>query len=180
MFIAEIDDPSKLIVGGIATGMGGGLALFLFGMRQMTESLKTVAGSSMKTLLAKLTANRFTAAIAGTIVTAVIQSSSVTTVLIVGFISAGLLTLSQSIGVIIGANIGTTITAQIIAFQVYKYGLLMIAIGFLIALHFIKRDAKTIDMDPNDVSSIAMITLFLGIAGTHTTERRQCLSRPQK
>lgn len=131
MFIAELDDPSKLLLGGIATGMGGGLALFLFGMRQMTESLKTVAGSSMKTLLAKLTANRFTAALAGTIVTAVIQSSSVTTVLIVGFISAGLLTLSQSIGVIIGANIGTTITAQIIAFQVYKYGLLMIAVGFL-------------------------------------------------
>ena len=141
MFIAEIDDPSKLIVGGIATGMGGGLALFLFGMRQMTESLKTVAGSSMKTLLAKLTANRFTAAIAGTIVTAVIQSSSVTTVLIVGFISAGLLTLSQSIGVIIGANIGTTITAQIIAFQVYKYGLLMIAIGFLTDI--IAKSSKT-------------------------------------
>ncbi|MDA7663002.1 Na/Pi symporter, partial [Pirellulaceae bacterium] len=131
MFIAELDNPSKLLLGGIATGMGGGLALFLFGMRQMTESLKTVAGSSMKSLLAKLTANRFTAALAGTIVTAVIQSSSVTTVLIVGFISAGLLTLSQSIGVIIGANIGTTITAQIIAFQVYKYGLLMIAVGFL-------------------------------------------------
>jgi hypothetical protein len=79
--------------------------------------------------LARLTANRFTAAIAGTIVTAVIHSSSVTTVLVVGFISAGLLNLSQSVGVIIGANIGTTITAQIIAFKIYKYGLLMIALG---------------------------------------------------
>jgi len=116
--------------GVILTQLGGGLALFLYGMRRMTESLKTVAGSGMKNLLARLTNNRFTAAFAGAVITAVIQSSSVTTVLIVGFISAGLLTLGQSIGVILGANVGTTVTAQIIAFQVYKYGLLMIAAGF--------------------------------------------------
>jgi phosphate:Na+ symporter len=116
--------------GVIITQLGGGLALFLYGMRRMTEALKTVAGSGMKNLLARLTANRFTAAFAGAMITAVIQSSSVTTVLVVGFISAGLLNLSQSIGVILGANVGTTITAQIIAFQVYKYGLLMIATGF--------------------------------------------------
>jgi phosphate:Na+ symporter len=116
--------------GVIVTQLGGGLALFLYGMRRMTESLKTVAGSGMKNLLARLTTNRFTAAFAGAVITAVIQSSSVTTVLIVGFISAGLLNFSQSIGVILGANIGTTVTAQIIAFQVYKYGLLMIAAGF--------------------------------------------------
>ncbi len=127
----EVLPTSSFELGALVTGLGGGLALFLFGMRQMTESLKTVAGSSMKNLLARLTANRFTAVLAGTIVTAVIQSSSVTTVLVVGFISAGLLNLSQSIGVIIGANIGTTITAQIIAFQIYKYGLLMITVGFL-------------------------------------------------
>jgi len=122
--------PETLEIGAIVTGLGGGLALFLFGMRQMTEGLKTVAGPSMKRLLARLTANRFTAALAGTIITAIIQSSSVTTVLLVGFVSAGVLTLNQSIGVIIGANIGTTITAQIIAFNVYKYGLVLIAIGF--------------------------------------------------
>lgn len=116
--------------GAILTQLGGGLALFLYGMRRMTESLKTVAGAGMKNLLAKVTSNRFSAAFAGTVITAVIQSSSVTTVLIVGFISAGLLTLGQSIGVILGANVGTTVTAQIIAFQVYKYGLLMIAAGF--------------------------------------------------
>ncbi len=116
--------------GVIVTQLGGGLALFLYGMRRMTESLKTVAGSGMKSLLARLTTNRFTAALAGAIVTAVIQSSSVTTVLVVGFISAGLLNLVQSIGVILGANVGTTVTAQIIAFQVYKYGLLLIAGGF--------------------------------------------------
>ena len=122
--------PDQLELGVILTQLGGGLALFLYGMRRMTESLKVVAGSGMKSLLARLTTNRFTAAFAGAVITAVIQSSSVTTVLIVGFISAGLLTLSQSIGVILGANVGTTVTAQIIAFQVYKYGLLMIAAGF--------------------------------------------------
>ncbi len=117
-------------LGALITQLGGGLALFLYGMRRMTESLKTVAGSGMKNLLARLTTNRFSAALAGVVVTAVIQSSSVTTVLVVGFISAGLLKLSQSIGVILGANVGTTITAQIVAFAIYKYGLLMIAVGF--------------------------------------------------
>ncbi len=121
---------SELDIGVIVTQLGGGLALFLYGMRRMTEALKTVAGGGMKALLARLTTNRFTAAIAGAAITAVVQSSSVTTVLIVGFISANLLTLSQSVGVILGANVGTTVTAQIIAFQVYKYGLLMIAAGF--------------------------------------------------
>ena len=125
-----IESAATLEIGLLVTQLGGGLALFLFGMRLMTESLKTVAGSGMKKLLARLTANRFTAALAGTIITAVIQSSSVTTVLVVGFVSAGLLNLSQSIGVILGANVGTTITAQIIAFKIYKYGLLMIAAGF--------------------------------------------------
>lgn len=118
----------------LVTGLGGGLALFLFGMRQMSDSLITVAGSSMKNLLAKLTVNRFTATFAGALVTAVIQSSSVTTVLVVGFVSAGLMTVSQSIGVIIGANVGTTLTAQVIAFDVYRYGLLMIASGFFVDL----------------------------------------------
>lgn len=121
---------TTLDIGAMVTGLGGGLALFLFGMRQMTEALKTVAGGSMKNLLARLTANRFTGVLAGAIVTGVIQSSTVTTVLVVGFLTAGLMNFTQSIGVIIGANVGTTITAQIIAFQIYRYGLLMIAVGF--------------------------------------------------
>ncbi|MDX1482223.1 MAG: Na/Pi cotransporter family protein [Woeseiaceae bacterium] len=116
--------------GVVITQLGGGLALFLYGMHRMTQSLKVVAGSGMKNLLARLTTNRFTAAVAGAVITAVIQSSSVTTVLVVGFISAGLLNLSQSIGVILGANVGTTMTAQIVAFQIYKYGLLLIAAGY--------------------------------------------------
>jgi phosphate:Na+ symporter len=108
----------------------GGLALFLFGMEQMADALKAVAGERMKIILAKLTTNRFMGAATGAFVTAIIQSSSVTTVLVVGFITAGLMSMAQSIGVIMGANIGTTITAQIVAFKVTKFALLMIAVGF--------------------------------------------------
>ena len=111
-------------------GLFGGLALFLYGMDKMAEALKAVAGERMKSILAKLTSNRFIGAVTGAFVTAVIQSSSVTTVMVVGFITAGLMSLSQSIGIIMGANIGTTITAQIIAFKVTKFALLLIAVGF--------------------------------------------------
>lgn len=121
-------------------GLLGGLALFLFGMEQMSDSLKAVAGERMKYILARLTSNRFMGAVTGAFVTAVIQSSSVTTVLVVGFISAGLMSMAQSIGVIMGANIGTTITAQIIAFKITKLALLMIAIGF--GMLFFSRNEK--------------------------------------
>ena len=108
----------------------GGLALFLFGMDQMADALKAVAGERMKAILAKLTTNRFMGAGTGAFITAIIQSSSVTTVLVVGFVSAGLMTMAQSVGVIMGANIGTTITAQIVAFKVTKAALLMFGVGF--------------------------------------------------
>ena len=111
-------------------GLFGGLSLFLYGMEQMATALKAVAGDRMKDILATLTANRLMGALTGAFVTAVINSSSVTTVLIVGFISAGLMTLSQSVGVIMGANIGSTVTAQLIAFQITEAALLMIGIGF--------------------------------------------------
>jgi phosphate:Na+ symporter len=117
----------------------GGLALFLFGMEQMADALKAVAGERMKLILAKLTANRFMGATTGAFVTAVINSSSVTTVLVVGFITAGLMSMSQSIGVIMGANIGSTVTAQLIAFNITKASLLMIGVGFSM-LFISKRD----------------------------------------
>lgn len=112
-------------------GLFGGLALFLFGMEQMTSGLKAAAGEQMKFVLAKLSSNRVTGAITGAFVTAVIQSSSVTTVMVVGFVSAGLMTMMQSIGIIFGANVGTTVTAQIVAFRVTEAALPMITIGFL-------------------------------------------------
>jgi phosphate:Na+ symporter len=119
-----------LHIGPILMGLVGGLALFLFGMEQMTDALKAVAGSGMKTMLARMTTNRFKAVLAGAGITAIIQSSSVTTVLVVGFISAGLMNLKQGIGIILGADIGTTITAQIIAFKITHYALLLVALGF--------------------------------------------------
>jgi len=123
----------------ILAGLGGGLALFLFGLGILTETLKQLAGSGMKQLLGRMTRNRVMGAVTGAVVTAIIQSSSVTTVLIVGFISAGLLTLSQAIGVIMGANIGSTVMAQIIAFDVTSWALPMIFLGF-VAREFLKRE----------------------------------------
>lgn len=121
---------SSVAVGPMAMQLFGGLALFLFGIDQMSDALKAVAGERMRTVLAKLTSNRYMGALTGAFVTAIIQSSSVTTVLVVGFTTAGLMSFAQSIGVIMGANIGTTITAQIIAFKVTKVALLLIAVGF--------------------------------------------------
>lgn len=108
----------------------GGLAIFLFGMDMMADGLKRVAGDKMKDILARLTTNRFAGLLTGAFVTAVIQSSSVTTVILVGFVTTGLMSLAQAVGVILGANIGTTITAQIVAFKVTKYALLLVAGGF--------------------------------------------------
>ena len=127
-FAAEGDDIDWLSMG---IGLFGGLALFLFGMEQMTTGLKAAAGEQMKFVLAKLSSNRVTGAITGAFVTAVIQSSSVTTVMVVGFVSAGLMTMMQSIGIIFGANVGTTVTAQIVAFRVTEAALPMITVGFL-------------------------------------------------
>ncbi|MBN2647179.1 MAG: Na/Pi cotransporter family protein [Thiotrichales bacterium] len=121
--------------------LAGGLALFLFGMDFMVKALMLVAGDRMKGLLATLTSNRVSGALTGAAVTAVIQSSSVTTVLTVGFVSAGLITLTQAAGVIMGANLGTTITAQIVAFKISNFALLMIALGFL--LNFIGQLPRT-------------------------------------
>ena len=128
--LAASGDTGQMEWWNMAMKLFGGLALFLFGMEQMADALKAVAGERMKIILARLTTNRFMGAATGAFVTAVIQSSSVTTVLVVGFITAGLMSMAQSIGVIMGANIGTTITAQIVAFKVTKAALLMVAVGF--------------------------------------------------
>jgi len=148
-----VTDGSELQLFPLLMGLFGGLALFLYGMDQLSESLKSVAGGRMKGLLSRLTTNRFTAAFSGALVTAVIQSSSVTTVLVVGFISAGLMTMVQSVGIIMGANIGTTITAQIVAFKVTEYALLLVAVGF--AVRFFSRRER--------VRHQGMILLGLGL-----------------
>lgn len=113
----------------LALGLAGGVALFLIGMGQVTVSLKVVAGDRLRAILAKLSSNRIVGAATGTMTTAVIQSSSVTTVLTVGFVSASLLSVTQAASVIIGANLGTTVTAQVIALDVTEYSLGLLAGG---------------------------------------------------
>ncbi len=151
--LAEAASSSSLPITTIVMGLFGGLALFLYGIDLMSDALKLVAGDGLRTVLAKLTTNRFTGVLAGATVTAIIQSSSVTTVLVVGFISAGLMNLNQAIGVIMGANIGTTITAQIIAFKVTHFALAFVALGFF--QQFIFKN--------NRVRQIGLILLGLGL-----------------
>ncbi|MDR1962857.1 MAG: Na/Pi cotransporter family protein [Planctomycetaceae bacterium] len=112
----------------------GGLGIFLLGMRQMSDGLQLVAGPSLRKLIATVTDNRFSAVLVGFGVTSIIQSSSVTTVMVVGFINSQIMTLSQGIGVIMGANIGTTITGWILTLNIGKYGLHIIGVAGLIYL----------------------------------------------
>jgi phosphate:Na+ symporter len=141
-------------------GLLGGLSLFLFGMEKMSDALKSVAGEKMKDILGVLSSNRIFGMITGAIVTAVIQSSSVTTVMLVGFVTAGLMSLSQTIGVILGADIGTTITAQIVAFKVTKYALLLVAVGF--GLLFISKKEK-IQQYGYMIMGLGMIFFGMGV-----------------
>ncbi|MFY9440408.1 MAG: Na/Pi symporter, partial [Tepidanaerobacteraceae bacterium] len=114
--------------------MFGGLGLFIYGMRIMGEGLEGAAGDRLKSLLELLTRNRFLGVIVGALVTAIIQSSSATTVMVVGLVNAGIMDLSQAIGVIMGANIGTTVTAQLIAFKLTKLALPAIGLGTIIVI----------------------------------------------
>ncbi len=134
-------------------GLIGGLAMFLFGMNMMSNSLQRAAGEKMKKILSMLTRNALMGAIAGMIVTAVLQSSSATTVMVIGFVSAGLMSLPQAISVIFGANIGTTMTAQLLAFKISDYIYPIIFIGFIV--NFLCKKEK--------VKNIGMVILSFGI-----------------
>ena len=112
----------------VSKGLGG-LAIFLFGMKNMSEGMKAVAGGRMRRIIASVTDKPFMAVASGVAVTFLLQSSSITTVLVVGFVNSGLMMLTQAIGVILGANIGTTITGWILALKVGKYGLVILAAG---------------------------------------------------
>ena len=114
----------------------GGLGIFLFGIKSMGDGLQKSAGNRLRDILDKYTTNPFLGVLAGIIVTVLIQSSSGTTVITVGLVSAGFMTLRQAIGVIMGANIGTTVTAFIIGFDVGAYALPIIAIGAVLLFFF--------------------------------------------
>lgn len=121
----------------------GGLGLFLYGMENMSKGMQKMAGERLKKILALLTTNRFMAIIMGIFVTGLVQSSSVSTVMTIGFVNASLLTLKQALGVILGANIGTTITGWVLALEVGKYGLPMAGLASIFALFFASEKAKT-------------------------------------
>ena len=123
----------------IITGLLGGLGMFLYGMEMMSDGMKMTAGDSMRSILEKLTSNRYIAVFIGAFVTMVIQSSSATTVMLVSFVNSGLLGFTQALGVVLGSNIGSTVTAQIVAFKITDYALLLIAAGSIMSL-FAKKD----------------------------------------
>ena len=119
--------------------MAGGLGLFLFGMRVMSDSIEKVAGAKLRNILEMFTTNRFTGMIVGVIFTAVIQSSSACTAMVVSFVNAGLMNLFQAAGVIFGANIGTTVTSQLVSFNLSAYAPIILLAGVLCVM-FIKND----------------------------------------
>ena len=118
----------------LTTGLLGGVVVFLLGFERMTRAMQSAAGSRLADGLARVSERPWMGALSGAGVTAIIQSSSVTTVLTVGFVSAGVMTLTQAVGVIAGANLGTTVTAQIVALDVTRFASLMIATGFGLSL----------------------------------------------
>jgi len=123
----------------------GGLALFIYGMNMMSDGLQKAAGEKMKSILALLTKNPLIGVLAGALVTAVIQSSSATTVMVIGFVAAGLMNLPQAISIILGANIGTTITAQLVAFKIGDYAWAFVIIGFVM-FFFLTKKEKIMDV----------------------------------
>ena len=142
----------------IIFGLLGGLALFLFGMNMMSDCLQKAAGDKMRKILALLTKNPVLGVLAGALTTAVLQSSSATTVMAIGFVSAGLMKLPQGISIILGANIGTTMTAQLLAFKISDYIFVIIFIGFIIS--FITKSEKVKAVGE---TIFAFGLLFLGI-----------------
>ena len=141
----------------------GGLGMFLYGISMMGNGLKSTAGNRLKNLLEKITSNRLVAVLVGMLVTAVIQASAAVTVMAVGFVNAGLMTMSQAFGIMLGANIGTTITAWIISFNITSLAPLFIILG-VIPMEFIKNEkAKNIGVI---ITGFGLLFMGLNMMGT--------------
>lgn len=142
----------------IVTGVFGGLGLFLYGMKLMSDGLENVAGEKLKGILEKITSSKVIGVLVGTIVTAIIQSSSATTVMVVSFVNVGLMTLTQATGVILGSNIGTTITAQMVSFKLEIIAPIFIGVGSIVMMSAKKKRIK-------DLAYIALGfgVLFMGM-----------------
>ena len=136
----------------------GGLALFLYGMEMMSSGLELVAGDKLRVVIEKMTSNFFKSILVGALVTAVIQSSSATTVMVVGFVNAGLMTIYQSVGIIMGANIGTTITGQLVALNISTLAPIIAFVGFLLNTFSKSKKKKYIGQ-----SIIGLGFLFMGM-----------------
>ena len=154
------DDAPSLDAWSMAIGLVGGLALFLYGMDHLAGALKTLAGARLRRVLSGMTRNRIWAAVSGAVITGLVQSSSVTTVLVVGFVSAGLMPFAQSIAVIMGANVGSTLTAQIIAFRVDAIAPLVMAIGFGLTM---MATRKRVAMAGKAVLGMGMLFFGMGM-----------------
>ncbi len=153
----------------LCLGLFGGLALFLGGLQMLSEGMKKAAGRTLTTVLAKLTTNRFKGALTGAFVTGVLNSSTVTTLLVVGFISGGMMTLAQSVGVIMGANIGSTVTAQLLAFDLSAYSLGPVAIGFFMLFTAKQEKVKYYGMM---IMGIGLVFYGMGLMGDAMTPLR--------
>jgi phosphate:Na+ symporter len=169
-FAAELDvasnSPDWLQIG---LGLFGGLALFLSGLQLLSEGMKKAAGQTLTTVLSSLTTNRFMGAATGAFVTGILNSSTVTTLLVVGFISSGMMTLSQSVGVIMGANIGSTVTAQLLAFNLSAYSLGPVAIGFFMLFSGKSDKVKHYGMM---IMGIGLVFYGMGLMGDAMTPLR--------
>ena len=144
VYAGAAGDSKEISIFLLATGLLGGMGMFLYGMEMMSDGMKMTAGNSMRLILEKLTSNKFLAVSVGAFVTMVIQSSSATTVMLVSFVNSGLLNFTQALGVILGSNIGSTVTAQIVAFKVTDYALILIAAGSLMSLFSKKETVKNL------------------------------------
>ena len=153
----------------LCLGLFGGLALFLGGLQMLSEGMIKAAGQTMKTVLAKLTTNRFKGALTGAFVTGILNSSTVTTLLVVGFISGGLMTLAQSVGVIMGANIGSTVTAQLLAFNLSAYSLGPVALGFFMTFTAKQEKVKYYGMM---IMGIGLVFYGMGLMSEAMTPMR--------
>ncbi|MBP5294187.1 MAG: Na/Pi symporter, partial [Lachnospiraceae bacterium] len=137
----------------------GGLGLFIYGMNLMSKAIERVAGSRLRNILKAFTKNRFFGLLAGTAFTAIIQSSSAVTVMVVSFVNSGLMTLTEASGVIMGANIGTTVTALIVSFKISEFAPIFIFLGALMAFYF----KRPIIRKSGDIV-LGFGLLFLGIS----------------
>lgn len=159
MFMYDnFDGGDTLSTATILLGVFGGLGLFIYGMNLMSKGLQRAAGDKLRRMLEFLTFNRYIAIFTGAMITMLVQSSSTTTVMVVGFVNAGLMALNQAVGIILGARIGTTITAQIIAFNITDAALPIIGIGVIMALFMKKRTYHSLGQ-----ALLGFGLLFLGL-----------------